>query len=193
MQEIFEKIIERLEELGWVFAEYYPDGTEVNKRTRKSVAYDDVVEIVNQVADIYGGEELHDRNKIYDYIKTQINPYGKPFQGSVKEFGYKVMDYIKNMPDGTDINVGSNDGWNPVSERLPEIRDRYLCQIERTSYSYMDILYFSKNLEEVDEYDFMGKKCAGFYSYDSEYGHCEYEGVIAWQPLPEPYKPKGEK
>ena len=87
----------------------------------------------------------------------------------------------------------SNDGWIPVSERLPEISDRYLCQIERTSYSYMDILYFSKNLEEVDEYDFMGKKCAGFYSYDSEYGHCEYEGVIAWQPLPEPYKQKGEK
>ena len=33
MQEIFEKIRERLKELGWVFGEYYPDGTEVNKRT----------------------------------------------------------------------------------------------------------------------------------------------------------------
>lgn len=56
-----------------------------------------------------GGEELHDRNKIYDYVKTQINPYGKPFQGSVKEFGYKIMDYIKNMPDVPEINVGENE------------------------------------------------------------------------------------
>lgn len=50
---VFEKTIERLKGLDWVFATYYPDGTEVNKRTRKSVAYDDVVEIVNQVAEEY--------------------------------------------------------------------------------------------------------------------------------------------
>lgn len=195
MQEIFKKIIERLEGRRGIAARDKYESKSSDDRSYYQGAdygYYKAIEIVNQVADIYGSEELYDRNKIYDYIKTQINPYGKPFQGSVKEFGYKVMDYIKNMPDGTDINVGSNDGWIPCSERLPEIRDRYLCQIERTSYSYMDLLYFSKNLEEVDEYDFMGKKCAGFYSYDSEYGHCEYDGVIAWQPLPEPYKPKGE-
>ena len=34
-----------------------------------------------------------------------------------------------------------NDGWIPCSERLPEIRDKYLCQIKRTSYSYIDIFY----------------------------------------------------
>lgn len=144
MKEVFEKIIERLEEE----LEYSSThGKDVKFREGRLSGLRTGMRIVNQVAEEYG----------------------------------------------TGINVGSNDGWNPVSERLPEIRDRYLCQIERTSYSYMDILYFSKNLEEVDEYDFMGKKYAGFYSYDSEYGHCEYEGVIAWRPLPEKYQPKGEK
>lgn len=36
------------------------------------------------------------KQKIYDYIKAQINPYGKPFDGTAYEFGLKIMDYIKN-------------------------------------------------------------------------------------------------
>lgn len=35
MQEVFEKILDRLENLGWVFADYYPDGTNIS-RVRES-------------------------------------------------------------------------------------------------------------------------------------------------------------
>ena len=149
MQEIFEKIIERLERERDIHKNAYDVAFLALERTGYASyarACDEAIEIVNQVAEEY-------------------------------------------VPDK---NFGKNDGWIPCSERLPKIRDRYLCQIESTSYSYMDILYFSKNLEEVDKYDFMGEKRAGFYSYDSEYGHCENDGVIAWQPLPEKYQPKGE-
>lgn len=41
--------------------------------------------------------EIQTRIKIYNYIKAEINPYGKPFEGTVFEFGEKVMDYIGNM------------------------------------------------------------------------------------------------
>lgn len=37
------------------------------------------------------------RNQIYSYVKTIINPYGKPFKGTAYELGLKIMDYIKNM------------------------------------------------------------------------------------------------
>ena len=40
---------------------------------------------------------LINRNQIYNYIKAEINPYGKPFEGSTYEFGLKLLDYIKNM------------------------------------------------------------------------------------------------
>ena len=40
---------------------------------------------------------LIDRNKLYNYIKAQINPYGNPFKGSVIEFGEKLMDYLLDM------------------------------------------------------------------------------------------------
>lgn len=54
MKEFVEKLIGRLEELGWVFADYYPDGTEIHKERKKSVPYDEVINIVNQLAEEYG-------------------------------------------------------------------------------------------------------------------------------------------
>ena len=47
--------------------------------------------------------KLTDANKIRDYVKEQINPYGKPFEGSVYEFGLKIMRYIDNMSTAYDI------------------------------------------------------------------------------------------
>lgn len=41
---------------------------------------------------------------IHRYIKAQINPYGKPFEGSAYEFGLKVMKYIENMSAAYDVD-----------------------------------------------------------------------------------------
>ena len=41
--------------------------------------------------------DLISRRQIHDYIQAQINPYGKPFEGTAYELGLKIMDYIKNM------------------------------------------------------------------------------------------------
>ena len=40
---------------------------------------------------------LIDRNKLYNYIRAQINPYGNPFTGSIQEFGHELMDYLLDM------------------------------------------------------------------------------------------------
>ena len=80
--------------------------------------------------------------------------------------------------------------WIPVEERLPE------CEGERvlvasnflTSYLRVSICYFSKNLEDVDKYDFDGEKRSGFYAHDAEYGYYERLCVRYWMPLPQPPK-----
>lgn len=70
-----------------------------------------------------------------------------------------------------------NDGWIPVSERLPEESDYYMACI------YND---------EADDYDFRKTWFAHADDYDmdeSEWRELyDFERVIAWQPLPEPYK-----
>ena len=47
--------------------------------------------------------KLTDANKLRDYVKEQINQYGKPFDGSAYEFGLKIMHYIDNMSTDYDI------------------------------------------------------------------------------------------
>ena len=73
--------------------------------------------------------------------------------------------------------------WIPVTERLPENRQR--CLVYTTTYR---IGYFAKNLEKVDKYDFRGEKHHGWYYLDSEWGFCEILNVTHWMPLPEPPK-----
>ena len=119
MQEIFEKIKERLEELGWVFSAYYPDGTEVNKQSRKSVAYDDVIEIVNQVAE--------------EYAKTQLTEDNS----------------TDNSTGSSSEIPNNSDGWILVSERLPEekenpvTRDWYVYPVMVRFEEITDIRYYS--------------------------------------------------
>ena len=84
-----------------------------------------------------------------------------------------------------------NNGWVPVSDRLPEDCDNrfYMCIVENHEE---DLPMFCQYDEEYgfgfwqDIYD---EHTLGF--VDSEFKTNEelgYEKVIAWQPLPEPYK-----
>ena len=48
--------------------------------------------------------DLISRNKIRDYIKGEINPYGKQFEGTAYELGLKIMRYIDAMDSAYDID-----------------------------------------------------------------------------------------
>ena len=93
----------------------------------------------------------------------------------------KAIEIVKQEAEkfGTDTNVGSN-GWIPVSERLP---NQY--------GEFTDVLITCESIA-----DGVFVQSAEFYIaadgepvFDALY---HYERVLAWQPLPHPYKPKGE-
>lgn len=79
--------------------------------------------------------DLISRKKIRDYIKGEINPYGKPFEGTAYELGLKIMRYIDSMDSAYDVDnvvdelehTMSNDGlpgeiiWNNVLKMAIEI------------------------------------------------------------------------
>ena len=48
--------------------------------------------------------DLISRKKICDYIKGKINPYGKPFEGTAYELGFKIMRYIDAMDSDYDVD-----------------------------------------------------------------------------------------
>ena len=53
----------------------------------------DTLEMINEMEE--------DRNTLLDriirYIKTEINPCGKPFEGTAYEFGKMLMDYLERI------------------------------------------------------------------------------------------------
>ena len=53
----------------------------------------------------------------------------------------------------------------------------------------VDTATYSTDLFKVDKEDFFGNRGeSGWYYLDKEYGYCKVLNVIAWMPLPEPYK-----
>lgn len=149
MQEVFEKIIEKLSNLGWVFADYYPDGTNISRVSKKSISYDEVVEMVRQVDAEY------------------------------------------------------NNGWIPCSERLPENEKHKGVFCPRywlmTKYgqtvgwynpdreSWFVLVWFMTGRHLKEEIDLERGDVPKLVRAPLNTGI-----VIAWQPLPEPYQPKGE-
>lgn len=72
--------------------------------------------------------------------------------------------------------------WIPCSERLPEENGRYLVTFPSLINKLrVDILWYGRpTFPETDH------PC--FYASDDEYGDVEYDDVVAWMPLPEPYE-----
>lgn len=77
------------------------------------------------------------------------------------------------------------DNWIYTKDRLPESENRYLVVRSFMSHYRISICWFATNLEDVDEYEFSGRRYGGFYDYDDEWGHCELTDVVCWAPLPE--------
>lgn len=68
-----------------------------------------------------------------------------------------------------------NDGWIPVEERLPEKRTSCLVTVKYNGFMGMYGTWIKTGHLESD---------------NDWWGDCMGGEVIAWQPLPEPYKPK---
>lgn len=68
--------------------------------------------------------------------------------------------------------------WIPCSERLPEQSDDYICTIPLDEEeTFVKVLTFHKGR---------------FYEDDDEWGATFYDDVIAWMPLPKPYREESE-
>ena len=74
--------------------------------------------------------------------------------------------------------VISDNGWIPVSEKLPETREGCLVTVRYTGFLGMYGIWVKTGHTEND---------------GEWFGDCIGGEVIAWQPLPEPYKMKENK
>lgn len=62
--------------------------------------------------------KLINAETISDYIKREINPYRRPFKGSVYEFGLKLMKYLENASVDYDV------------DKVAELLEKQSCDTE---------------------------------------------------------------
>lgn len=119
-------------------------------------------------------EDAISRQIISDYVGIhvqEINTGYGDLNKHTNEILRMIVDYIESMPPVTPQQKTGH--WIPVSERLPEYGIEVLTcssggfiEIQSLEYSY------------------------GGYWENQKGDWSEFDEVIAWMPLPEPYKPQ---
>ena len=118
----------------------------------------------------------------------------------VNEEQSKIHSYYANkLTEILKLTEQHNNGWIPCSERLPEEcvpvnvtwinrnPESYYAKIKDVPFSATAVYYNSK-------WYWYSSTCV---DYLSEYGENDFDlvdkdiDIIAWQPLPQPYQPKG--
>lgn len=167
MNKAFEKILERLD--GDSFLTTNDDG-ETNELSIKVVSFEDAKKIVQEVAEEYNEKlvSIDDVGYMLDNIQMSGNE--------------TWMDYYRKALKGLCELSGKeyNGGWIPCSERLPKEGENVLVWYEYFRYGNYNRLYQTIGIS----YTYRGE-WSGF--VDGSSGWTDLK-IIAWQPLPEPYK-----
>ncbi len=177
MKEFIEKLIGRLEEriksnVGWEEEPYFKG---------ENMAYEDAIEIVNQLAEEYKADKVNQLAMMY---AQNMYMYGvdvtKAWETATSQSASLNEAYLRGLHDerkNQHIQMKNNGGWIPCSEGLPEESGKYLVTVENlTGYWIMENNVFVCDYQ-YNEFIFQG---------------WEDNKIIAWQPLPAPYQPKGE-
>ena len=111
-------------------------------------------------------EEIKEKNR---FVKSDLD---LGYNSAVYDCSKIIRNYLTNCRD---TNVTSNVGWIPVEDRLPEEGEEVEVTIEEMADSAGGMRYYTKTAW-VQEERWVIKR-----------NPCNPR-VIAWRPLPEPYK-----
>ena len=177
---VLEKLLEEIEEKRESLVDMSDDEPELcdvedwydeGVKAGRMEAYLDVAETIrshmDEVLDMYG-KRLIDANALDEEVRNFFLAItGNPKQATVVK---ECKESFRRMIDEQPTVYEAND-WIPVEEKLPEESGYYLVQL-------------SKKLANEDYSD----RVVALYDGTEKEFMCYAKLIIAWQPLPEPYK-----
>lgn len=186
MQEVFEKIKKNLvTEL--TFCSGYPNCSEYDYAYEVAMydARNKATAIVNQVAEEYKDSEIYQLAMIY---AEKIMKYGLDIterrETATSQSAALERAYMRGMQEQIDkfnqLKEEYNNGWIPVSEKLPEEHELYDITFKNDAGIHSDSAIYEP---------FSGN----WYWCDDETELLEEDKVLAWAEKREPYQPKGDK
>lgn len=178
MKEFIEKLIGRLEELKTDAIDKWDGGASHR-------AYSKSIEIVNQLVREYkNNDSKTDYDSIIEFIESEIE---RTRTYSEHETQIKIMYFVKELKEKSETvcNPKRLGGWISCKERLPERNKPVLCWVRSTTIASGETFIIGSCDHE----------CWFLQTYEIGHHHFpvkDYE-VVAWQPLPTPYKESEEK
>lgn len=144
-----------------------------------------ILEEMKEIKDGNRKEKLYAKYPPNSKKQEILNAYSQGYEDGTDNFYNAVLEIIRKYMSGKDSNVPTNDGWISVEERLPTMEEyqkddgRFILDDGNRRYAGFFDAYTGK-----------------FYRYRhvTAYRAELYEDnkVIAWHPLPEPYRPEQE-
>lgn len=127
------------------------------------------------------------------HIKDRLSSYHDWMQDIVNRYklvtARDFLEMIEQLQEDLEQDEKEN-GWIPVSERLPEDEKEYLVTLEKV-YGTPEKLYGIANYLKFGDAGYWNEKKYGYLEWDKYsdgHGGTKMYKVIAWMPLPEPYK-----
>ena len=126
------------------------------------------------------------------HIKDRLNQYKDKYSDCYKYAGVYVkviQDMIEQLEGDLEQDEKEN-GWIPVSERLPEDEKEYLVTLEKV-YGTPDTFFGIANYLKFGDSGYWNEKKYGYLEWDKysdRHAGTKMYKVVAWRPLPEPYK-----
>lgn len=127
------------------------------------------------------------------HIKDRLSDYHdfmkKLADGHQMVLASDVLEMIEQIKADLEEDEKEN-GWIPVSERLPEDERECLVTLEKV-YGTPEKLYGIASYLKFDDAGYWNENKYGYLEWDKYsdgHGGTKMYKVIAWMPLPEPYK-----
>jgi hypothetical protein len=126
------------------------------------------------------------------HIKDRLKQYADKYSDCYKYAGLHVkviQDMIEQLQDDLKQDEKEN-GWIPVSKGLPEDEKECLVTLEKV-YGAPETLFGIANYLKFGDAGYWNEKKYGYLEWDKYsdgHGGTKMYKVIAWKPLPEPYK-----
>lgn len=127
------------------------------------------------------------------YIKDRLSSYHDWMQDIVNRYklvtARDFLEMIEQLQEDLEQDEKEN-GWIPVSEKLPEDEREYLVTLEKV-YGTPEIFMGIASYLKFGNDGYWNEKKYGYLEWDKYsdgHGGTTMYKVIAWKPLPKPYK-----
>lgn len=126
------------------------------------------------------------------HIRDRLKQYADKYSDCYKYAGVYakvIQNMIEQLQEDLEQDEKEN-GWIPVSERLPEDEKEYLVTLEKV-HGTPETLLGIANYLKFDDAGYWNENKYGYLEWDKYsdgHGGTKMYKVIAWMPLPEPYK-----